>query len=1074
MMKRFGGLALALAAVIWAGVALAQPASGWGQVYDWKGMIVGELTVAGTHRSSAKDSTLTLTGGGAGIHAVERSDACYFVHIDRKAGDFEIIVRLKELTGGEAATAGIMVRPAGDDAANSPMAALTYSVKDNSARRMSRLAATAGLSHRGERLAAQPPVWLRMVRMGDKFAVYKSRDGRLWSMISNGSGEAITIAGPLRVGVFVAGGASDKPATAVFDSINIGDAQMRYRTSWVGNSFDSDQVGSGHHVSNTLSAMWVGPDGTCYASSYFDEAGSPCKAYRDGKVVGPLPLGMPMQSDLGGITGDGKHLYAANVAGVMQLDLDPAAKNYNPTPIMLSVNMLDKTNHSAIRGMASNTRELLVADERDHVIRVVSLESAKAIAASAPRGSRVLLNTWNTPVAAEEMHPGSAPAFAPAIVYQGQRVGNVTYTFPNLKAGETYTIRTHLAEFVTRAENAPYEQRVLTVGDAKINVAEEAGGPLVPLVKDFAHYNADAKGNVVFTYSTLTYNGWSPFGDSPGVCGIEVLDADGKRVAAVNCGGPAVGDFAGECPERIDRIFAFENPGPMVFDQRGHVWIIQRAFQGVEGRPDTKGAVKCYTVDGKFTGREMTDVTNPTALAYDEAKDQLLVAEGLPDMNVRFYSNLDKEPKLARTFGEKGGIYAGKNPGRLNDPAAGGYARFASIRGLGVDTAGNLYVGGSWQGTDVRAFAPDGKFLWEVHSLVFCNTYDVDPASDGQDIYATFNHIKLDLTKTQPGSEQTYVGHNWDWRKGYEYPTNRGGLQSIVKRLGEHNGLYMFTSFQGIIDTMRAYRYEGELAIPCVVVRPHGHHEMQLWVDRNGDGKESPDEITTLPGSFTYVTGLCVDSRGDIWFAIPANDKSIIRRFPLQGFTDKGVPVYTKYEDIPFPEEGGTVRPWAMSPRLDYDAERDIMIVYMPAEARTSDRGDECPPKYFLARYDHWSQGNRESTWKVPAISPWTEPHYYMNEVNIYKYNLYNGMQLAGDYIFFAHLFGDIHAFDAKTGKLVEIFAIGPELMGSSAWEDAAMGLRAFKRKNGEYLIFTENSGWGGKNNFIRWTPGDP
>jgi hypothetical protein len=45
----------------------------------------------------------------------------------------------------------------------------------------------------------------------------------------------------------------------------------------------------------------------------------------------------------------------------------------------------------------------------------------------------------------------------------------------------------------------------------------------------------------------------------------------------------------------------------------------------------------------------------------------------------------------------------------------------------------------------------------------------------------------------------------------------------------------------------------------------------------------------------------------------------------------------------------------------------------------------------------------------------------------------------------------------------------GPEVNGQSAWEDAAMGLRAFKRKNGEYLIFTENSGWGGKNNLFRW-----
>ena len=46
-----------------------------------------------------------------------------------------------------------------------------------------------------------------------------------------------------------------------------------------------------------------------------------------------------------------------------------------------------------------------------------------------------------------------------------------------------------------------------------------------------------------------------------------------------------------------------------------------------------------------------------------------------------------------------------------------------------------------------------------------------------------------------------------------------------------------------------------------------------------------------------------------------------------------------------------------------------------------------------------------------------------------------------------------------------------PRSTAKSAWEDAAMGLRDFQRRNGEYLIFTENSGWGGKDNFFRWRP---
>ena len=97
-----------------------------------------------------------------------------------------------------------------------------------------------------------------------------------------------------------------------------------------------------------------------------------------------------------------------------------------------------------------------------------------------------------------------------------------------------------------------------------------------------------------------------------------------------------------------------------------------------------------------------------------------------------------------------------------------------------------------------------------------------------------------------------------------------------------------------------------------------------------------------------------------------------------------------------------------------------------------------------------------------------------MYEVAPYPYNLpggYMGMQMVGDCLFLANLWGEVHVLDLDTGKLVEILSIGPEVNGMCAWEDATMGLRAFKRKDGEYLIFTENSGWGGKNNFFRWRP---
>ena len=1059
----------------------------WETDLAWKAAAMGDAA-GGKHEWNAEAGTMVLTGSGVGLNARE-ADQCQFVYIDRPAGDFEIVVRLTDFAGDKDAFAGIMVRQAQDDVPGGAVVALYYDPSRNAVAMRSRIPAGKAtpanrfpimrgngngsvLAQKGP--ADKAPLWLRLVRIDTNFAVYKSRDGRLWSMITNNSGGPHALEGPLRVGVFCTSGAADKTATATFDSIRVGDQHMRYRTSWVGNSFGCRTEDG--HVSNGLSAMWVSADGTCYTSSYWDEAGQPVKSYRDGKVLRPLPIGTP-QTAQGGITGDDKRVFVASVFRYNRLafgnitELDPAAADYAPKFITLSLDLLDrKTNHSVVSGMASNGEELFVADQLANLIRVVSLSPPEG-AFSASESSNAQTYLTVTPVEVPEAAPEDAPPFAPAMVYQSQRAGeNVTYNFPGLTPGGTYTVRCHLAEFVKRPENVDDRNRYVTIGSGndapRVYVAQEAGGEYKALAKDFPNFKADDKGSLRFRFGA--YGG-------PGLCGIEVLDADGKRIAAVNCGGPDADGFKGECPELLDRNFAFANPGVMTFDKRGHLWIIQREVEATEATPGTRAAVKCYTTDGQFTGREITDVVNPHALAYDAAKDQLLVGVNLPDVNVRFYEKLDTEPKLARTFGAQGGIYAGEHPGLVYDPAAGGYARFAGINGLGVDAKGNLYVGGGWQGSDLRMFAPDGQFGWMLNSLMFCATYDVDPASDGADIYGTYNRLRLDLDKPLPGSEQTYVSYNWDQRRfGGPQLARAHSSQAIVRRLGEGKNLIMFTSGQGnMLDTF-IFRYEGELAIPCGTIRRDG----TMWIDADGDGKESPDEVMKMDsGGYGGHTALCVDSRGDMWVGVPTTSGSYMRHFFFKGLNEHGVPVYghrkgEDYEDLRFPDEGDKTSAWSMGVRLDYDADRDIMILYFPCVARTGE-DDKSPRRYKLARYDNWSKGNRDATWKIDAVTAYDpeQAHHFMYETNLFPYAGYMGMQLAGDYVFFAYLFGEVHVYDAKTGEMVEMLSMGPEVAGSSAWEDASMGLRAFKRTNGEYLIFTENSGWGGKNHFFRWTP---
>jgi len=1060
------------------GCAAASAARAAAAQYLWQDAGVGGSTTAGTHTWDG--TTLTVTGAGAGLN-VKNKDQVQFCYVNHVAGDFEIVARLTGFTGQAEATAGIMAR--GDlDPANS-MAAVFFKTKDNSVGWISRVPGTtpggspqtfsSGIVLAKPTPPAPPadpeqsavpapvvpagpiidrPLWIKMVRIGHNFSVYKSRDGKLWPAISNTSGGPIALDGPLGLGFFVSSAADGQPVTATFDSIRIGETRMGYRTSWAGNSFGVENQTS--HVSNALTSMWVAPDGTCYTNSWWDEGGRPGTSYRDGKVLRALPGGGP--SGEGAITGDAQHLFLASSDKITELE--PSASDFAPKPIVLTVNLKDKNGCSVVSGMASDGKQLYVADSRANLVRVVTLGDVPTYQREEAANDRI--EAAPAPVVVPDTPQPGEPPFAPAAIYQTRRCGEgVGYFIPGMTPGAIYTFRAHLAAY---SDKEPAEG--MGKDNVSIGVRDLAGGVLRAFVKDFTGYKADDNGIVQFHFG----------GYGGSLCGLEVLDADGKRVLAINCGGPTIGDFKGESPELVDHEFAFDRPGPMALDKRGDLWIVQRGNDFPDGAALTAkypAAIKCYKTDGTFTGRQITDVVDPHGIAYDTAKDHLLVADNGPDLTVRIYGGLDTHPALAGTFGEKGGIYSGAHPGLVNDPASGGYARFVGLSGVGVDASGNLYVGGGFQGTDLRSFAPDGKLNWMLNSLMFCNTYDFDPASDGTEVYGTYNHLHLDLAKTAPGSEQKYVGYNWDIGQ-YGDPPRAGGSQAIVRRLGPNKSLFLFTSGQGQVSDIKIFRYQGEIAIPAGDIRAN-----DIWIDANGDGKEEPEEAAKMDSQIGWVTTFCVDSKGDIWAGDPGTGGSIMRHFFFKGLNDKGVPLYgaTKgdgYEDLPFPEEGAKTNAWGMGCKLDYDANRDTMVVMYPGAPRKGE-GDKSAPKYFLARYDNWSKSNRTSTWKIPVLSPYADGQQdaFMYEANLYPYAGYMGMQAVGNYVFMAYLFGEVHVFDLNTGKLVQILSAGPEVEGQDAWEDAAMGLRAFKTSSGEYLVMTENSGWGGKDNFFRWKP---
>jgi hypothetical protein len=145
------------------------------------------------------------------------------------------------------------------------------------------------------------------------------------------------------------------------------------------------------------------------------------------------------------------------------------------------------------------------------------------------------------------------------------------------------------------------------------------------------------------------------------------------------------------------------------------------------------------------------------------------------------------------------------------------------------------------------------------------------------------------------------------------------------------------------------------------------------------------------------------------------------------------------------------------------------MILIGPDKSREADKED---PIQYMARYDDWSKGNRTPRWRFRLPNPDTDPNFMYEIGRPWGCTIqFQAMDAAGDKIFLASLWGEVHVYDSLTGKRDTILSCGPEVSGCSAWEDASMGIRAFKRKNGEYLVFTENSGFGGRSNFYRWKP---
>jgi hypothetical protein len=485
-------------------------------------------------------------------------------------------------------------------------------------------------------------------------------------------------------------------------------------------------------------------------------------------------------------------------------------------------------------------------------------------------------------------------------------------------------------------------------------------------------------------------------------------------------------------------------------DKQGRLWKLNVEYVDPKFN-EWEFIPKGITCDGQSV--VFPDLEQPTALAMANDGSLLVADSGTSSrQQVLFYDLSDiKHPKLTKAFGDRGGIASGK-PGEVTP------TKFWGIRGLGMDAEGNLYVAMSEMGSVLRKFTPEGKLAWELQGLFFCDVACADPTTDGRDVWAIQEHFKMDWSKPT-GQEAKWVGYSLD---RHAHPNDPRGLMH-VKQQGEHgltspqivyiNGRrFLFVGGMFASNFINIFRFDDEMAVPSGLIMQWGNAIYRtdqiwppnkpkgtfIWRDIDGDGDYQTNEFApnaeqVHPGPFW------VDKKGNIWMAYG------FFRYDCLGLDAKGNPIY-QADKITVLDPPQGVKKVA---RVCYLDDSDTLVV---AEEGSDMRHIS---RVFICK--GYLSGNRTAVSFVPAAG---------KEAAC--------VTAAGDYVFTGGWKerGRIGVNRLSDGAPVGVFDPGPSVgtVENTGWIDVLTGINAYRRANGEYLVFVEEN-YKAKSLIYRWQP---
>ena len=507
--------------------------------------------------------------------------------------------------------------------------------------------------------------------------------------------------------------------------------------------------------------------------------------------------------------------------------------------------------------------------------------------------------------------------------------------------------------------------------------------------------------------------------------------------------------------------WSVSQPGKLAFDLNGNLWVVH--YQ--------TNQIISFSAEGKSLESKITLPT--TSIVSDIAvsnQNQLLISDIGQEQNIKIY-DISRQPQYQGEFGQTGGIFSAT----IGEATP---QKFYQPKGVGTDQQGNIYVAqDAWAsigggGVIIASYQPDQELRWQVHSLEFMSSLDIDATE--QKLYSKERVYQFDQNR-QSGKTTTYQGTTLNPLQFPDDPRLHDHFTGV--RLHNFQGKQMLLMLQRMGRNIAMYRFDpdnyGETAIPYAMFYTVRHKDLKwhphqpknqewIWIDKNLNGQFERNEFTVnslvVKKKFPVTTGWDIEPDGTIWTVA----KTIIRKFtPTSSATAYPVWNFTNSQTSKIPDSFTEVR------RILYDSATDSMYLtgYTPGAPYT---GEWKAIGKAIARFDNWSSS---PTLKWITQTPW----YYNNNSPREKPV---AIAIAGDYIFIGL---------ESTGKSDSIYKQSTvfvysktkgEYIGSMQHRgevapimlDKATGLNVKQTANGNYLIFLEDAAYA-RSIVFHWNP---